>query len=226
MTTHRNLIVVGAGGFGQEVVWAAKNCNSVQPTYNILGYCDDDSNKKGKTIYGYPILGAPEETDHAYDVKPCFVCAIGNNRARVSVVARLLAMKWIPVTIMDPSVIVAEHVRVGVGNYIGAGSILSPYARIGNHVIINQHCSIGHNSLMEDFVQVSPGGRVSGAAHIKEGAMLGSNAAVSLGVAIGRYSVLGACSFAATNIPDMVTAIGNPARVIMKHKECKITPRR
>jgi sugar O-acyltransferase (sialic acid O-acetyltransferase NeuD family) len=213
-----NLVVVGAGGFGQEVIWAARNLNSVQPAYNILGYCDDDPDKKGKTIYGCQVLGVPEEVDRACDVKPCFVCAIGNNRTRCAVVGRLLALKWIPVTIIDPSVIIAEYVQVGVGNYIGAGSFLSPYARIGNHVIINQHCSIGHNSILEDFVQTSPGSKVSGSAHIKEGAMLASNAVVAPGVMIGKYSVLGACSFAARNIPDRVTAIGNPARVIMKHK--------
>ena len=217
MTQQRNLVVVGAGGFGQEVIWAAKNLNAARRSYNILGYCDDDADKKGKTIYGYPVLGVPEETDRTYAAKPCFVCAVGNNKARASVVARLLAMKWIPVAIIDPSVIVAEHVLVGVGSYVGAGSILSPYARIGKHVIINQHCSIGHDSLLEDFVQVSPGGRVSGAAHIKEGAMLGSNAVVAQGLKVGRYSVLGAGSFAATSVPDMVTAIGNPARVIMTH---------
>ena len=219
MTTCRNLIVVGAGGFGQEVIWAAKNLNSARQSYNILGYCDDDPDKKGKMIYGYPVLGVPGEIDRACDSKPCFVCAIGNNRVRKSVVGRLLAMEWVPVTIIDPSVIIAEHVQVGNGSYIGAGSILSPCSRIGNHVIINQHCSIGHDSILEDFAQAAPGSRVSGAARIREGSMLGSNAAVAQCLTVGRYSVLGACSFAATNIPDLVTAIGNPARVIMTHKE-------
>jgi sugar O-acyltransferase (sialic acid O-acetyltransferase NeuD family) len=217
MARRRKLLIVGAGGFGQEVIWAAKNFNRVHPTYDILGYCDDELGKKGKVIYGHEVLGAPEEIDKALPEKPCFVCAIGKNQVRSKVVKRVLALGWTPVTVIDPSVIVAEHVEVGDGTYVGAGSILSPYARIGNHVIINHHCSIGHDSILEDFVQISPGGRVSGAAVVKEGAMLGSNAVLAPEMTLGRYSTLGACSFAATNIPDGVTAVGIPAQIMSRH---------
>jgi sugar O-acyltransferase (sialic acid O-acetyltransferase NeuD family) len=219
MAKRQALIVMGAGGFGQEMVWAAKHFNAVHPTYNILGYCDDDPAKKGKVIYGYPVLGTAEELDTASPDKPCFVCAIGKNNVRAQAVRKLLALRWIPVTIIDPSVIVAEGVEVGEGTYVGAGSILSPYSRIGNHVIINHGCSIGHDSVLGDFVQVSPGGRVSGAAVLKEGATLGSNAVIAPGITLGRYSTLGACSFAATDLPDGVTAVGVPARVIIKHPD-------
>lgn len=217
MARRRKLLIVGAGGFGQEVIWAAKNFNRVYPTYDILGYCDDDLGKKGKVIYGYEVLGAPEEIDKALPEKPCFVCAIGKNQVRSKVVKRVLALGWTPVTVIDPSVTVAEHVEVGNGTYVAAGSILSPYARIGNHVIINHHCSIGHDTILEDFVQISPGGRVSGAAVVKEGAMLGSNAVLAPEMTLGRYSTLGACSFAATNIPDGVTAVGIPAQIMSRH---------
>lgn len=210
-------MIVGAGGFGQEIIWAAKNFNRIHPAFDILGYCDDASDKKGKEIYGYQVLGAPEEVDRVLPEKPCFLCAIGKNQVRSHVVRRVLALGWRPVTIIDPSVTVAEYVTVGDGTYVGAGSILSPYASIGNHVIINHDASIGHNSVLEDFVQVSPGGRVSGETILKEGATLGSNAAVAPGVTLGRYSTLGACSFAASDIPDRVTAVGVPAQVLMRH---------
>ena len=218
MTQRRKLIVVGAGGFGQEVIWAARNFNAVHPTYDILGYCDDDPARKGQMIYGCPVLGTPEDVDAALSDKPCFVCAIGSNAERSQVVQRVLSLGWIPITIIDPSVIVAEGVVVGDGTYVGAGSILSPYARVGNHVIINHNCSIGHDSVLGDFVQVSPGGRVSGGSVLKEGANLSSNAVVAPGKTVGRYATLGACSFALTDIPDGATAIGIPARVTMRRK--------
>lgn len=218
MTERRKLIVVGAGGFGQEVIWAAKNFNAVHPTYDVLGYCDDDPDKKGEAIYGYQVLGSPQEADAGMREKPCFVCAIGSNMERSHTVRHVLALGWLPVTIIDPSVIVAEGVTVGDGTYVGAGSILSPYARIGEHVIINHNCSIGHNSVLGGFSQVSPGGRVSGESVLQEGATLGSNAVVAPGKTVGRYATIGACSFALTDIPDGATAIGIPARVTMLDK--------
>jgi sugar O-acyltransferase (sialic acid O-acetyltransferase NeuD family) len=147
--------------------------------------------------------------------KPSFACAIGKNEVREKVVSKALAAGWEATTLIDPSVIIADHVTVGAGTYVGAGSILSPYARIGNHVIINHGCSIGHDSILEDFCQVCPGGRISGAAVIRQGAFIGSNSVVAPRVRVGTYSLLGACSFAASNVPDRMTAIGNPARVLM-----------
>jgi sugar O-acyltransferase (sialic acid O-acetyltransferase NeuD family) len=221
MGTERCLIILGAGGFGQEIVWAVRNINKLRLQYEIIGYCDDEFAKKGIEIYGTTVLGFPEEVDKSFDEKPHFLCAVGNNLKRAQVVERVLMLGWVPVTIIDPSVIVAEGVSVGEGTYVAAGSILSPYAQVGRHVIINHHCSIGHNSILEDFVQVSPGGRVSGNCRIKAGASLGSNAVVAPGRVIGSRSTLGACSFAMTDIADDVTAVGTPARVILRHTRKK-----
>jgi sugar O-acyltransferase (sialic acid O-acetyltransferase NeuD family) len=217
MGKERRLIILGAGGFGQEIVWAIRNMNAARLQYEVVGYCDDDPAKKGIEIYRTSVLGSPEEVDKSFDEKPNFLCAVGNNLRRAFVVERVLALGWVPVTVIDPSVIIAEGVVVEEGTYIGAGSILSPYAQIGKHVIINHHCSIGHNSEIEDFVQISPGGRVSGGCRIETGALLGSNAVVAPGRIIGRRATLGACSFAMTDVPDDVTAVGTPARVVMRH---------
>ena len=210
---HRKLIIIGAGGFSKDVVWAIQNSKTVQPWYDLLGYCDDDLAKKNQVIYGYPVLGSPEEVAANLSDKPCFICSIGSNVIRARVVRRVLPLGWIPVTVIDPSVMMTESVVVGAGTYVGARSILSPKATIGNHVIINNHTTIGHDCVLGDFTQVAPGGRVSGASVMEEGALLGANAVVAQGKRLGRYATLGACSFALTNIPDGATAVGIPARV-------------
>lgn len=212
----RKLIIVGSGGFCKDVVWAVQNLNALHSTYDILGYCDDDPAKKDQVIYGYPILGAPEDLAADLSDKPCFICSIGHNTVRAKVVQRVLSLGWTPVAIIDPSVMVAEGVVVGEGTYIGARSILSPNANIGRYVLINNHCTIGHDCVLGDFAQVAPGGRVSGFSVLKEGALLGANAVVMQGKCVGSYATLGACSFAMTNIPDDVTAVGIPARVTFR----------
>lgn len=214
--THQPFIVIGCGGFGKEVLWTAQNFNAVQPTYDILGYCDDDPTKQGQEIYGYPVLGSPEAVNAELGVKPCFICSIGNNAVRARVVRRVLDLGWLPVTIIDPSVIVAADVTVGVGTYVGANTMLCPNARIGNHVIINNYCTIGHDSELGDFAQISPGSRVSGASVVEAGALLGSNAVVAQLRRVGRNAILGACSFAVNDIPPETTAVGVPARVTFR----------
>jgi sugar O-acyltransferase (sialic acid O-acetyltransferase NeuD family) len=213
MTTPTALIVIGAGGFGPEIVWAAQNTNGVEPTFRLVGFCDDAPDKAGGELAGLPILGSPEDAARRLPDVPGFVCAIGNNKSRAAVVRRALALGWRPLTVIDPSVIVGPRVIVGLGTYVGAGSILSPNARLGNHVIINHHCSVGHDSVLDDFVQVSPGGRVSGGCHLEEGATLGSNAVVAPRCRVGKYATVGAASFALRDVAPRTTVIGTPARV-------------
>src|SRR5271166_2955284 len=67
------LVVVGAGGFAQEVVWAVHKANQINPVYDILGYVDDDARKKGAVVYGSKVLGTPDQLDF----RPAFICAIG-----------------------------------------------------------------------------------------------------------------------------------------------------
>jgi len=216
MTSLEKLVIVGAGGFGPEVLWAVRNINATTPRFAVLGFCDDDPAKKNQQIDGHAVLGAPEDVNRTIGEKPSFVCAIGNNRARIKVVDLLLKMGWKPASVIDPSVMVAQGVRVGDGSYVGAGGILSPHATLGHHVIINHHCSIGHDSRLEDFVQMSPGGRVSGYCTLGRGAMLASNAALAPGVAVGAFVTVGACSFAMDDVPEGATAVGIPARVMFR----------
>lgn len=211
----RPFVIVGGGGFGKDVMWAVQAMNAAQMCYEIVGYCDDDPQKQGRQILDYTVLGSPEDVAARF-VEPCFVCSIGDNAARARVVQRVLALGWTPVTVIDPSVMIAEGVVIGNGSYIGARAILSPKARIGDHVLINNHTTIGHDCTLGDFAQVSPGARVSGFSVLKEGALLGANAVVAPGKTIGRYATLGACSFAMTNVPDESTAIGIPARVAFR----------
>lgn len=211
------LIIVGSGGFSKDVVWATQNMDAARPQYDLVGYCDDDPAKQGRVIYGLTVLGTIEQVHATMADPPCFICAIGNNHARARVVARALALGWQPVTIIDPSVMIADEVQIGAGTYLGARAIVSPKAVIGDHVLINNHTTIGHDCVIGDFAQVSPGGRVSGASVLLEGALVGANAVVAQGRSIGRHSTLGAGSFAMTNIPDEVTAVGNPAKVTFRH---------
>ena len=117
---------------------------------------------------------------------------------------------------IDPSVLIAADVRLGTGIYIGAGSILSCNAEIGDHVLINQHCTIGHDTLLAAFAQVAPGGRLSGCVILREGALIASNAVVQQNREIGAWATVGAGSFAVTNVPAGATVIGNPATVVFR----------
>ena len=53
----KNIVIIGAGDLGKEVVWLIEDINKVSPTYVILGFLDDDTDKIGDEFYGYRVLG-------------------------------------------------------------------------------------------------------------------------------------------------------------------------
>lgn len=209
------LIIIGMGGFAPSVIWAINRINQVNPTFNIIGGCDDDAERKGKEVYGYPVLGTPEEVAATLDTKPCFICTIGSDSStRAQVVERALALGWTPATVIEPSVLVAENVVIGEGTYVGPNSVLSPNVRIGSYTLIVQFNTIGHDATIGDYVQVFPGARILGGCELKEGATIGSNAVIAPYRTLGRYATLGANSFARKDVPDYTTMVGNPAKVL------------
>jgi len=210
------LVIVGAGGLGAEVAAAVKNMNADQPTYELLGFCDDDSQKKGTTVDGIPVLGSPEEVERTLGNRLGYLCAIGSNRARMALVGRLSALGWEGSRVIDPSVVRAASARIGPGSYVAPGTVLSPFVEIGSHVIVNFNCSITHNVVLESHSQVAPGGRISGFGILRTGAFVASNGVVAPGVTVGRWATLGACSFAMKDVKDGVTAVGVPARVVFR----------
>ena len=205
-------IIIGAGGFAQEVAWAARRMGGLE----IIGLCDDDAAKRGTVIAGVPVLGTIEEADAGLGPDSrFFICATGNNRLRAEFARRAEALGWEAVTIVDPSVLTADNVRLGRGVYVGAGTILSCNAEIRNHVLVNQHCTIGHDTVLENFSQAAPGARLSGGVILRTGACVGSGAIVRQCCEIGEWAMVGGGSFAATHVRPGATVIGNPACIVL-----------
>lgn len=211
----KNIVIVGAGGFGTEAVWVLEEMNrllSEQERWNILGYVDDDVAKKNLYYYGYRTIGTPEEMEALYDLKELwFFCAIGNNINKLKVVTRIEQFGWRAARLIHPSVIFAREVSIGEGTYIGAGSVVCPNVSIGKHVLINTRVSVGHDAVIEDFSQLCPGAQINGECRVGRGALIGSNASILPGKEVGAGAIVGANSQVIRTVKTGSTVNGVPA---------------
>jgi hypothetical protein len=41
----RKLVIVGVGGFGREIAWLVERINAMEPTWELLGFIDDNAEK-------------------------------------------------------------------------------------------------------------------------------------------------------------------------------------
>lgn len=213
------LLILGAGGLGTEYAWVAEEMNEAARqnsrngnVWEILGYADDDEEKKGKILRGYTVLETVREAFTRSDSRKMeFAVAIGSNRIRERVAREAEKRGWTPATLIHPSAIIASDAEIGPGSYLAPGSVVCPGARIGRHVIVNTHASIGHDSVLEDFVQLCPGTRVSGACRVETCGFLGSNASLAPKAVVGTDAVVAANSFVIRRVAGATTVLGCPA---------------
>ena len=204
------LIILGAGGYAQELLWIVDDLNAQAPTWDFLGFVDPLSAKhKGELYYDRPIIGCWDDIPKQDSIH--FACGIGSPSGRAKECAEAERRGYTPATLIHPSVIAARHVQVGEGTVIGAGCMLAPYAVIGRHCSLNLGVTIGHNSSMGDYCVLSPGAQLLGAARLSDRVFLGANATVYLGRKVGTGAIVGANSFLLTNLGPGASVIGVPA---------------
>jgi serine acetyltransferase len=88
------------------------------------------------------------------------------------------------------------------------------FATIGVGAILNTGCSVDHDAQLADGVHICPGARLAGEVQVGSRSWIGIGASVIQQVRIGSDVTVGAGAAVVRNLPDGVTAVGVPARVL------------
>lgn len=168
----------------------------------IEGLIDD--NPALTEVMGIPVLHSAE------GLSPLIV-SIGGNAIRKKIVDSL---ECAYAQAVHPTAIVSPHAEIGEGSVVMQGAILQTCVRVGRHCIVNTGASVDHESVLEDYVHLSPHSTLCGNVHVGEGTWIGAGATVIQGVRIGRWSVIGAGTVVTKDIPDGVVAVGNKCHII------------
>lgn len=214
MNNLKKLYIVGAGGFGREVLWLAKRVNDITPIWNIAGFIDDNERLHGTIQDEYLVLGG---CDYLATIEENIwvIIAVGAARVKKIIVEKLSQYENIHyATLIDPSVILSDRIEIKEGSIICAGTILTVDITIGRHVILNLDCTVGHDVVIEDYVTAYPSVNISGNVIVGEEAELGTGMQIIQGKKIGKQSIVGAGSVVIKDIPEQCTAVGSPAKPI------------
>jgi sugar O-acyltransferase (sialic acid O-acetyltransferase NeuD family) len=219
----RELVIVGAGGYGSVAASVADDINALaskhdqQTPWDVVGYADSDPTKRGRLHAGRAVHGTIEEMGRDFHGRDLwFFCAIGENDVRAKIVRIAEKFGWKPATLVHPTAVLASNVEIGAGSYIGPVSVISVNTKIGAHVIVDMHVSIGHDAVLKDFCAVFPGARISGCCCLGEYALVGSNATLLPGTLVGDRAIVGASSLAHGSVEPDTTTFGVPARLVYR----------
>ena len=208
----QKVVVVGAGGFGREVLEIFKDDNIISPKWDILGFLDGNDKVHGTQINGYPVLGC---LDWLAD-NPAVGCvvAIGDPKTKKAVIDEMEDRNANFVNAIHPSVVMSEFVKLGRNVVICAGCILTVDILIGDHVIININSTVGHDTIIGNYCSIMPAVNINGNNHLNEGVYVGTGSTFVQEVSVGSWTTIGAGAVLVKNIPKSVIAVGVPAKVI------------
>ena len=208
----KNLIIIGAGGCGREILQWAKDINEKQPTWNIKGFIDDNLNALDGKICDVKVLSAVDEYEICDDDE--FTCGIGNSKIRKLVIEKMEAKGAKFVNIVHPNATVADSCTLGKAVVVYPYALISDNAVIGDGCIINMYSSVAHDSTLGEYCTISAHCDITGMCKLGDRVFMGTTSNMVPTSKIGNDVYICAGSTVMTRLRDGAKVMGNPAKLV------------
>lgn len=209
------IAIVGSGGFAREILTLINDINRQSKKYEVVGFVGPDKNL---SIHGFPVIGTDEEINNTSE-PISLVLAVGEPNLKEKIKSKYTNQLITFPTLVHPSVMIgdSESVRIGHGCIICAGCILTTDITLHDFVTLNLQCTVGHDTIINEFASFMPSVNISGEVNVGKGVYVGTGAKIINQVNIEEYTIVGAGAVAARSLPANCTAVGVPAKPIKFH---------
>ena len=227
----KQLLIIGAGGFGREVLMMAIDNPANGLQWQIKGFLDSRKDilkafvpraeslpdameytqeKRDRYRRDYPIIGDP--ITHVPATDEVFLCALGAPADRRKYAEPILAKGGEFIRLVHPLGAISTFASVGRGSIVGPYASLSPDSRVGKFVTISSYTALAHDVVIADWTEIGAHCLIAGGVSIGEGVRVNPGTVLTPGVRIGDGAVVAAGSVVFGDVPPGVTVLGNPAR--------------
>ncbi|HJQ44890.1 MAG TPA: NeuD/PglB/VioB family sugar acetyltransferase [Amycolatopsis sp.] len=206
MTSHTRhsapIHIIGAGGLGRETLDAA-----FASGHTADGVVLVDDHLNADEVHGVPVRRPDDLSEGG-----TFVVAVADPQIRRRLATRVLGRGLRPTTIVHPRATLAHDVRVPTGGIVLANAFISTGVTLAAHAQVHYNATVGHDTVLHEFVTVLPGANVAGNVVLDQDVTVGSNASVLQGLLVGARTFVGAGAVVTRNHPPDRVLVGVPAR--------------
>ncbi len=206
------MIVLGAKGFAKEILQTLDMLKELEH----LVFFDNVSTDIDDFLYNkFQILRTLDQAKSFMDIYGNeFILGVGGPIARYKLMEMFEGLGGQPRTLISPvSTIGNFAVSIEHGACIMSGVTITNSIKIGKGCLINLHCTIGHDSIIGNFTELSPGVHISGNCEIGAFCNLGTNSTILPKVKLGNNVIVGAGAVVTKDVPDNSLVVGVPGKV-------------
>ncbi len=208
----KDIIIVGASGFGRELAEVIEEINRREPTWRILGFLDDNPNALEGANCPYKLLGSIEQWRPRQEER--YAMAIAAPVIKEEIVSKLKDRGAQFATIIHPSAGVSSNSRIGEGAVLFGQCGVSVNVEIGEFAFLNALVGVGHDAVIGPYSMIGPKCCISGHTTLGRGVTMGALASTYPGVSVGDYATIGMNSTAIRRVKPHTTVVGVPGKVL------------
>lgn len=191
----KHLVIIGKGNIGQIVHWYATESLDYMKKWDIKCHIDDVE---------------------SYEIEPddVFICAEVKPSDRLLLSKTIREKGGVFVNVIHPSANIAPSSQLGTGIVVGAFTTLSINTCVKNDVLIQDHCNVGHDGVVEEGTHLYVGVKLCGRNRVGSQSSIFTASVVYPDVKIGENCTVGAGSVVNRKVKDGEMVLGNPAKKI------------
>jgi sugar O-acyltransferase (sialic acid O-acetyltransferase NeuD family) len=205
-----NNVIIGYSGHAFVVIEAV-----LANGRSMVGYCE----RSEKIFNPFKLKYLGIEAEHADFFKTYqninFFLGIGDNLIRRKVAERLSGIATFA-PIFHPRATISNSAKLGKGCFVSSNAVISSFVEIDDYCIIKTNATVEHESKIGKAVHIAPGAVLCGNVTVGENTLIGANSVVIPGIQIGKNVIIGAGSVVIRDVPNNVTLVGNPSKIIKK----------
>jgi len=208
----KKLLLYTAGSASREVLLAVQQLNERQPTWEVLGFVDEDPRIIGTEVDGYPVFGL----DHNERGKDVYgICCVMDPKVRKRIVEEQIEGKGLALaSIIHPSVVIPKDFEAGPGTVIMPSVNISFDVKLGKGVFVLWNVLLGHNLRAADYVTVLSSANITGGCSIGDRAIIGAGATINVNVSIGKDCLIGLGTTVFRNVGDNKSVVALPRQLV------------
>jgi len=207
----KKIIIIGAGGYGRELLQWIKDINAVRPTWEIAGFLDDNLEALKGVECDYPVIGRLSEWTPKED--ELFALALGEPGTKQAVANKMKAKGARFASVIHPTATITPF------SHYGEGFIMFPYAKLSVNSSVGDFVSllssgVGHDVKIGDYTTISGACNVLRNVTIGKRVFLAAGVSIAQDIAIGDDANIGLGSVVIKNVSAGAHMFGNPARMM------------